>query len=74
VASRRPEPLLKTARRITLGSTLGQLRRSYSNLRLSGATTWTADGLTFAELSKVANPESSSDQIAEIKVGTCGAF
>jgi hypothetical protein len=75
VTSGSPTPRLKTAVGITLGSTLGELRRAYGTLRLSGAVQWTApNGLIFSESSTVRDPKSLTDRIAEIQVGTCGAF
>ena len=75
VTTKAPTPLLKTAAGITVGSTLGELRSAYRDLRLSGAVQWTApNGLTFVEPSAVVNPRTASDRTAEIKVGTCGAF
>lgn len=75
VMSGSPTPRLKTAVGITLGSTLGELRRAYDTLRLSGAVQWTApDGLIFSESSTERDPKSLTDRIAEIQVGTCGAF
>lgn len=75
VTSRSPTPRLKTAVGITLGSTLGELRRAYGTLRRSGAVQWTTpNGLIFSESPTVRDPNSPTDRIAEIQVGTCGAF
>jgi hypothetical protein len=75
VTSGSPTPRLKTAVGITLGSTLGELRRAYGTLRLSGAVQWTApNGLIFSESSTVRDPKSLIDRIVEIQVGTCGGF
>jgi hypothetical protein len=71
--TRPPAPALETARGVTLGSTLSRLRTAYRTLRLSGAVEWTAsNGLRFVESSTVAHPQSPTNRIVEIHVGTCG--
>jgi hypothetical protein len=71
----RATPHLETERGITLGSTLGALRRAYGPLSRSGAVQWTAaDRLTFSVASPSRDPRSPTSRITEIKVGTCGAF
>ena len=68
-----PLPPLKTGRRITLGSTLGELRSAYGTLKRSGAVEWTApNGLSFIESSAVVNPRSPTNKIVEIHIATCG--
>jgi len=66
-APRRVRPLLATARGITLGSTIVQVRAAYGALHLARVGAWRArDGLVFVE--------SSSHRIVEIAAGTCGDF
>ena len=75
VAAGRTTPHLETALGITLGSTLGAVRRAYGSLRRSGASQWSAtDGLTFGESPAGVDPTSPTSRITEIKLGTCGAF
>jgi hypothetical protein len=67
-------PRLATTRGITLGSTLGQLRRAYRRLDLVGTDRWMVKGgLTFYDNSKI-EPPAASSRIIEIKIGTCGDF
>jgi hypothetical protein len=67
-------PKLATAKGISLGSTLAQLRRAYRPLRLVGTDKWRSpNGLTFVVDAK-RDPEPPSTRIVEIKVGTCGDF
>jgi hypothetical protein len=67
-------PKLATAKGISLGSTLAQLRRAYRPLRSVGTDEWrSANGLTFVDDAKH-DPEPPSSRMIEIKVGTCGDF
>jgi len=67
-------PKLATSRGITLGSTLGQLRKAYPALRFVGTDRWQSpDGLVFVDDAKpIAKPRLR--HIIEIKLGTCGDF
>jgi hypothetical protein len=66
-------PRVATVKGITLGSTLGQLRRAY-RLRLIGASRWQApNGLVFVDNAK-RDPEPVRSRIVEIKIATCGDF
>ncbi|HXY44625.1 MAG TPA: hypothetical protein VEH29_10590, partial [Acidimicrobiales bacterium] len=75
VAPTSTTPALSTARGITLGSTLKELRAAYPKLVRSGALKWKApNGLTFVEAHNTKNPLSPTARIVEIKIGTCGDF
>jgi len=67
-------PLLSTARGITLGSTLGQVRTAYGRLNLIGTDRWqTKNGLIFYDNAEH-QPPAASSRIIEIKIGTCGDY
>jgi hypothetical protein len=67
-------PRLATAKGITLGSTLAQLRAAYRVLRSVGADRWrSANGLVFVDRA-LHDPAPASSPIIEIKIGTCGDF
>lgn len=67
-------PKLATAKAITLGSTLRDLRTAYTHLNVIGTDRWQApDGLVFYDNARRQPPPASS-QIVEIKFGTCGDF
>lgn len=67
-------PRLATAKGISLGSTLGQLRAAYGRLNLIGTDRWqTSDGLVFYDDAE-RDPPPPSSRIIEIKYGTCGDF
>jgi len=71
-ATRSVSPKLKTARGISIGSTLGQLRARYGKLTLIGTDRWQSrDGLVFYDDSKT-EPPPPSIRLIEIKYGTCG--
>jgi hypothetical protein len=70
-----PTPALTTARGLTLGSTLRELRAAYPVVIQSGALKWTVpNGLVFVEASDTNKPTAPTATIAEIKTGTCGDF
>jgi hypothetical protein len=67
-------PRLSTPAGITLGSTLGQLRRAYGRLDLVGTDRWMAGGgLIFYDDSNT-EPPAATSRIIEVKTGTCGDF
>lgn len=73
-AARNVLPKLATSKRISLGSTLGQLRTAYGELNLIGTDRWqTEDGLVFYDSARL-DPVPASSRIIEIKFGTCGDF
>jgi hypothetical protein len=67
-------PSLTTSKRITLGSTLAELRTASRVLRSYGTDTWRPeDGVVFVDDAKH-DPIPPSSRIIEIKIGTCGDF
>jgi hypothetical protein len=67
-------PYLATAKGISLGSTLGQLRSAYGQLRFAGVDKWqVASGVVFV-VGSAKEPEPPSSKVVEIKFGTCGDF
>jgi len=67
-------PHLATAKGISLGSTLGQLRSAYGNARFVGVDKWqAANGVVFV-VDAPREPEPPSSKVVEIKFGTCGDF
>ncbi len=66
-------PDLATAKGISLGSTLAQVRAAYGRLAFVGTDRWRADGLVFYDDAQ-RDPEPASSRIVEIKTGTCGDF
>lgn len=67
-------PMLSTERGLTLGSTLAQLRTTYSPLRRIGADWWRATNKLVFEDDALRDPVPPSSRIIEIKIGTCGDF
>jgi hypothetical protein len=66
--------LLATAKGISLGSTLGQVRLAYGELHFAGVDKWrAANGITFV-VDALRDPEPTSSKVVEIKLGTCGDF
>jgi hypothetical protein len=68
-------PRVATAKGISLGSTLGDVRAAYKPLRLIGTDRWRSSGdLIFYDNAR-RDPPPSSSRIVEIKAGvTCGDF
>jgi hypothetical protein len=67
-------PHLATAKEISLGSTLGQLRSAYGEVRFVGVDKWqAANGVVFF-VDAAREPEPPSSKVVEIKFGTCGDF
>jgi hypothetical protein len=69
-----PSPALATVKRVSLGSTLAQVRAAYGPLQRIGANTWRASNrLVFVDDAR-RDPMQPTNRIVEIKVGTCGDF
>ena len=66
-------PRLATAKSITLGSTMTELRSAYGALRVVGTDRWGAAGLVFYDDGRPLDA-TRLRHIVEIKVGTCGDF
>jgi hypothetical protein len=67
-------PHLATAKGISFGYTLGQLRSAYGQLRFAGVDKWkAANGVVFV-VDAAKEPEPPSSKVVEVKFGTCGAF
>ena len=67
-------PHLATAKGISLGSTLGQLRSAYGDVRFVGVDKWqAANGVVFV-VEAAREPEPLSSKVVEIKFGACGDF
>jgi hypothetical protein len=65
---------LATAKGISLGSTLGQVRLAYGELHFAGVDKWrAANGIIFV-VDALRDPEPPSSKVVEIKLGTCGDF
>ena len=63
-----------TAKGISLGSTLGQVRLAYGDLNFAGVDKWRAANGTIFVVDALRDPEPSSSKVVEIKLGTCGDF
>ena len=69
-----PRPRLTTAGGITIGDTLGALRRTDGTLTPVGTSRWQSNGgLVFYDNAQQ-YPDPPSSRITEIKHGTCGDF
>ena len=66
-------PRLATAKDITLGSTVTELRTAYGALRFVGTDRWGAAGLVFYDDGRPLDA-TRLRHIVEITVGTCGDF
>ena len=67
-------PYLATAKGISLGSTLGDVRSAYGKLSFIGVDKWRpAKGIVFV-VNAEHEPEPPSSRVTEIKFGTCGDF
>ena len=67
-------PRIATAKGITLGSTLAQVRAAYRPLQRAGADWWRSPNhLVFVDDAE-RDPIPPTSRIIEIKTGTCGAF
>ena len=67
-------PRIATAKGITLGSTLAQVRAAYRPLQRAGADWWrSSNHLVFVDDAE-RDPVPPTSRIIEIKTGTCGAF
>ena len=67
-------PTLATAKGITIGSSLAELRAAYGRLGDGGTDRWRApNGLVFYD-DAMRDPIPPSSLIIEIKIGTCGDF
>ena len=67
-------PRLTTAGGITIGDTLGALRRTYGTLTPVGTSRWQSNGgLVFYDNAQ-RYPDPLGSRITEIKYGTCGDF
>ncbi len=66
-------PTITTAKRITLGRTMAEVKRAYRSLHRSGTDFWrTPGGIVFAFYSAEANPSSMSP-VYEVKDNVCPA-
>jgi hypothetical protein len=73
-SSRSHGPYLATAKGISLGSTLGEVRAAYGKLNFIGVDKWRpANGIVFV-VNAEHEPEPTSSRVTEIKFGTCGDF
>ncbi len=67
-------PYLATAKGISLGSTLGEVKSAYGKLSFIGVDKWQpANGIVFV-VNAEHEPEPASSRVTEIKFGTCGDF
>lgn len=67
-------PKLSTGAGISLGTSLAQVRTTYSTLRRTGADWWQAANKLSFEDDALRDPVPPSSKIIEIKIGTCGDF
>jgi hypothetical protein len=65
---------LATARGISLGSTLGQVRLAHGEMHSPAVDMWrTVNGIIFV-VAALRDPEHPSSKVVEITLGTCGDF